>query len=116
MVSTALMTLAEVAAVLKVSPRHVRNLMTAGDLVGINIGTGKKSIWRFESVDLDRFIERRRMFDGNLPFPATVKRRRAQKCQLGIDFTAAPPPSPGRAAAVIRARLPPPNGTRRPKI
>lgn len=114
--SPGLMTLDEVASVLRVSHRHVRNLMANGDLVGINIGAGKKSIWRFKPAELDRFIEHRRMFNGNLPFPAIVKRRRATPIPPGIDFTAAKPPTPERSHWKRQARLPPANGSRRPKL
>lgn len=110
-----LMTLDEVAAMLKVSPRHIRNLMANGDLAGINIGTGNKSVWRFEPVELGPFIERRRMFNGNLPVPATVKRRRATPISPVIDFTAAKPPGSERPHWKRRAHLPPANISRRPK-
>ncbi len=49
-------TVAEVAALLKVSPVALRQRLRAGTLGGFRVGTD----WRIPKADLDAFIERNR--------------------------------------------------------
>jgi len=53
-------TLAEVAALLRVSHRHVRRLVASGDLAAFNISTAATPRWRVTDAALTRFISKRR--------------------------------------------------------
>ncbi|WP_414645050.1 helix-turn-helix domain-containing protein [Bosea sp. (in: a-proteobacteria)] len=82
------MTMQEVADFLNVSPRHVRNLMKAGELSGVNIGIGDRVTWRFDPAEISDFMERRRQ---DLAPDRTVRRERRRSGSGGypvIDFAA----------------------------
>ncbi|HEV7339827.1 MAG TPA: helix-turn-helix domain-containing protein [Bosea sp. (in: a-proteobacteria)] len=56
-----LLTMQQLADQLSVSQRHIRNLMKDGAIVGINVGTVGRPSWRFGQVDIEAFLQRRRM-------------------------------------------------------
>lgn len=56
---TQLMTIDEVAALLRVSERQVYDLTKHHGLEAVNVGTGTKTLWRWHPDDVDRFIRER---------------------------------------------------------
>ena len=54
----ALLTVAEVADQLKVTPLTVRRWLKGGDIIGIQLGD--RAGWRIEEEELGRFLEERR--------------------------------------------------------
>lgn len=58
-----LFTLEEVAAALGFSRVHVRRLIKAGKLVGINLNLddGSRPTWRFRQSDVDAFLNARQV-------------------------------------------------------
>ena len=54
-----LLTLSEVAHLLRISTRHLRDLASAGEIAFINLGTKNRFTMRFRQTDLDAFIEAR---------------------------------------------------------
>lgn len=58
--SEALLTTAEVAKQLRISPRHLRDLTNDGLLRRINVGRGKnRSVARYTQEDIDEFKRKR---------------------------------------------------------
>jgi excisionase family DNA binding protein len=53
-------TLAEVAAILRVSHRHVRRLVASGELGAFNVGTATTPRWRVTDAALRRLVSKRR--------------------------------------------------------
>lgn len=53
-------TLAEAAALLRVSHRHVRRLVASGELPAFNISTAAVPRWRVTDAALTRFVSKRR--------------------------------------------------------
>ena len=53
-------TLAEIAGLLRVSHRHVRRLVTSGDLPAFNISTATTPRWRVTDAALRRYISKQR--------------------------------------------------------
>ncbi|TBB67723.1 DNA-binding protein [Rhizobium ruizarguesonis] len=76
-----LLTLAEVAATLKVSTRHLRDLATAGQIAFINVGSQKRYIMRFHPDDVAEFIRSRRVRLGR---PSAA--RTGHQAQSNVDF------------------------------
>jgi excisionase family DNA binding protein len=58
--SNDLMTVDEVAKVLRVNARKVYQLIQSGELVAMNIGTTERKIFRINRSDLDAFLESRK--------------------------------------------------------
>jgi len=76
-----LLTLAEVAATLKISTRHLRDLATGGQIAFINVGSQKRYIMRFHPDDVAEFIRLRRTRLGRPPVA-----RSEHQFQLNVDF------------------------------
>lgn len=51
-----LLTVGEVALVLRVSPRYVYSLVEDGRLPALRIGSGSRAPWRVDPVDLRDFL------------------------------------------------------------
>lgn len=57
---TGLLDTAQVAAILRISPDHVRKLRRIGELKGVNVGGMYRACkWRFHRAEVDRFIAAR---------------------------------------------------------
>ena len=55
-----LMTVDEVAKMLRVNARKVYQLIQSGELVAMNIGTTERRIFRINRADLEAFLQSRR--------------------------------------------------------
>ncbi len=52
-----LLTIEEVAAILKVKPKTVGNWLRDGKLPGIKLGGGRAAEWRVEREDLEKHLQ-----------------------------------------------------------
>ncbi|WP_412758570.1 helix-turn-helix domain-containing protein [Methylobacterium radiotolerans] len=80
-----LLTLAEAAARLRISPRTLLGHVRVGRIPYVSVGLGLQRVRRrFDPTDLDRFLEEQRRVDCR----ATVPARRRLPGVNGIDFAA----------------------------
>ena len=57
--SAVLVSVAVVAIILGVTDRHVKNLIHAGKLEGVDIGAKEQAIWRVKSESVKRLLSER---------------------------------------------------------
>ena len=54
-----LLTIEEVAAMLKIQPKTVGNWLRAGKLPGVKLGDGRAAEWRVNKEDLENYVKSR---------------------------------------------------------
>jgi excisionase family DNA binding protein len=54
------MSVQDIAAELNVSAFQVHQMIAAGDIPALNIGTGQRSFWRVQREDFDRYVSERK--------------------------------------------------------
>lgn len=54
-----LLTIEEVAAILKVKPKTVGDWLRAGKLPGVKLGDGRAAEWRVNKADLEDYVRER---------------------------------------------------------
>ena len=83
-----LLTAPEVAERLSISTRKLRDLVAAGDIAFIAIGTGvKRQLMRFEASEVDDFIRRQRR-RSHRPAPRRAVVPLSQQSSGSVDFLA----------------------------
>lgn len=84
----ALLTLEQAAAVLSISTRHLLYFTEDGEIPFINIGRGQRTIRRYDPLDIQDFINRRRMTSSKNAASLPRKRRRVGKAPTFeiVDF------------------------------
>ena len=86
---TALLTIAEAAAMLGVSVKTMRGHVKAGEIAYINLGRGeKRARMAFEPCDIDEFLNRRRTRQCQSTSRKVPRSTTSTSRSVGIDFAA----------------------------